>query len=1184
MRRGESFPRAVDVVLLVLLQILAVCLAQVPSDTKPQIRPELVLQGGHTYTIDKLAFSPDGRLIASGGISGEVLIWDVASGREVRALPNHTSPVFSHDGRMIATMARDRSVHVWDVASGQALRKLTGYKNIRSSLAFSPDGKWLAVCGWDGALIWELATGREARVFKDAKEHIAFSPDGRWLTAYGDSVKVWQVDTWDEVLSIKAGWVGSIVISSDSRRIITGIRDGRLRVWDITTGSELDARQAYQDGKQVSELAISRDGRWIAAGTSDGDVKIWNAVTLEQLNRAPEHIKGRAVLALSPDGRLLASTGSDPTIFGETPVIKLSELTSGREVRTLGSLAPNTRSVAFSPDARWLTIGGKEGVQFWEVATGQLLHDLKRDAGGVTSLAFRPDAKQLVTTHYGDRVKTWDVDSGKEVQTIASGGRRGSYNETAAYSPDGRLLAISKNMDIVLWDVTTGKELQTLQGHTKSVNGLAFSPDVKTLASSGGWDHTIKLWDIAKGREKLTLSAPSGPWEMGKVIFSPDGRYVVASAFNYDDDPSVIKLVTRIWNTENGDLSRELSGQPAMHTMGMDGHLLFTRDGRRLITHSQYDSVGLWDFGKGNQLRTLRHSAGIGGISFNPTETRMATAGGVCVQIWDPENGTLLATLASPAGGKEWLVATPDGLFDGSPGGWNQVLWRFNNNTFDTAPVEAFFSEYYYPGLLAEILAGKFPKAKTDISRKDRRQPQLILKLAEGTASNPVRTRQVKLKLEVQEAPADAANATSSSGVRDVRLFRNGSLVKVWRGDLSLGKDGRALLEATVSLSAGENKLSAYAFNRDNIKSADAGLTVTGADNIKRSGTAYVLAVGLNRYANSEYDLQFAAADAQTFAEQVSQQQGKLGVYAKVEVVLLQDSEATKANILMALRRLAGDTTALPTTAPAALKKLTQAQPEDAVMVYYAGHGTALGHRFFLIPHDLGYTGSITALNEAAIDTILGHSVSDVELEQAFEKIDAGQLLLVIDACNSGQALEAEEKRRGPMNSQGLAQLAYEKGINVLTAAQGYQAAIEATQYGHGLLTYALIDEGLKTGAADTQPKDGQVVVREWLDYATQRVPKLQEKMMRDFRKMGRELAFVEGEQKIQDLADRSLQRPRVFYRREPEAQPLVVAKPNGGIKPNADAKLGDAETKPNTPGLFESLGRLFKGKPNEAR
>ncbi|HYW69640.1 MAG TPA: caspase family protein, partial [Pyrinomonadaceae bacterium] len=270
-------------------------------------------------------------------------------------------------------------------------------------------------------------------------------------------------------------------------------------------------------------------------------------------------------------------------------------------------------------------------------------------------------------------------------------------------------------------------------------------------------------------------------------------------------------------------------------------------------------------------------------------------------------------------------------------------------------------------------------------------------------------------------------------------------------------------------------------------------------------------------------------------------EQAPLGRFAQVEVVPLLNNQATKENILEALRRLGG-IAGPPSLKATPLDKLKAAEPEDAVIIYFAGHGTAQGQHFYLIPHNLGYTGDRNALDESGLKSILAHSISDHELEDAVEGLAASSLLMVIDACNSGQALEAEEKRRGPMNSKGLAQLAYEKGMYILTAAQSYQAALEAAQFGHGLLTYALVEEGLKNGAADYEPKDGTVNAREWLDFATERVPQMQEEKMRQSRGLG--IAFVEGEQKVADPEKRSVQRPRVFYRREIEANPLVVAKP----------------------------------------
>ena len=513
-------------------------------------------------------------------------------------------------------------------------------------------------------------------------------------------------------------------------------------------------------------------------------------------------------------------------------------------------------------------------------------------------------------------------------------------------------------------------------------------------------------------------------------------------------------------------------------------------------------------------------------------------------KIWSPDNPQPLSTLLSFNDGADWLVISPDGLFDGSAEAWKSILWRFAANTFDVAPVEAFFNEFYYPGLLADVLAGKKPRASQNIARVDRRQPQVKLKLADDRSGSDrlISSRKVKVRIQVTEASRDETHS-AGSGVRDVRLFRNGSLIKAWRGDV-LNSLSNGTLEETISIVAGENRLTAYAFNKDNIKSADATLLLKGADSLKRKGTAYVLIAGVNEYANPQFNLRYAVADALEFGNTLLQMQTKLGNFSHIEVIPLLNQDATRANILAGLGRLAGKDSEPLGNVPAVLNRIKPAEPEDAVIVYFAGHGTAQKTRFYLIPHDLGYDGPIDRLDEAGLTSMLSHSISDRELEEAFEHIDAIDLLMVIDACNSGQALESEEKRRGPMNSKGLAQLAYEKGLYILTAAQGYQAALEAAELGHGFLTYALVEEGLKNGAADSDPKDGKILIREWVDYAVARVPEMQEAALQGSR--GLKIVFVPGDENVSDPSKRNVQRPRVFYRREVEPQPLVVEKVPG--------------------------------------
>ncbi len=803
--------------------------------------------------------------------------------------------------------------------------------------------------------------------------------------------------------------------------------------------------------------------------------------------------------------------------------IMVWDVASGSELRTLNRHSAEVRSVAFSPDGKTLASGSADDtIKLWDVVSGRQLRALKGHSDWVVSVAFSPDGKQLASGSWDERIKIWDVASGSELRSL----RHYGPITSVSFSPDGTLLASGSSLastetgdikdDIIrIWDVASGTELRALTGHSYGVRSVAFSPDGKMLAS-GGDDRTIKLWDVAGGTELRTLRGHST--YVSSVAFSPDGK-TLASGSGVGDQ--TIKL----WDVRGGNELLTLKG----HSSEVPS-VAFSPDGKTLVSCSLDGTIKLWDVASGSEMHTLAgHSNQVWSVAFNPNKKTLASGSSdASLKVWDVSSGKELGNLIA-LDEHDWVVITPEGLFDGSPEAWKKLLWRFSNNTFDYAPVEVFFNEFYYPGLITNIFEGKAPIAASDISRKDRRQPQLKLTVDGVKSDSHTAERDIAMKISISAMPADKDHKIGS-GVQDVRLFRNGSLVKVWRGDVLKGKSS-VTLETTIPIVAGENKLTAYAFNHDNIKSSDAELIVTGADSLKRQGTAYILAIGVNNYANEHYNLKYAVADAEDFASEVKRQQESLKRYAKIEVISLSDARATKANIAAKLAELA-----------------KQVQPEDAVIVFFAGHGTAQGKQFYLIPHDLGYNGPRENLSEAGLQTMLAHSISDRELEKLFEGIDAGQLLLVIDACNSGQALEAEEKRRGPMNSKGLAQLAYEKGMYVLTAAQSYQAAQEAARFGHGFLTYALVEDGLKQGKADREQKDGTINLREWLNYATEQVPRMQEEnTLEALRGRGRYVVFVGDGSRSTDT-NRSgpprdnIQRPRIFYRREQDVNPLVVA------------------------------------------
>ncbi|MET0622964.1 MAG: caspase family protein [Pyrinomonadaceae bacterium] len=1076
-------------------------------------RPELVVRAGNLDGFGDLSFSPDGRLLASdgGGNENTVSIIDAATGRELRTIympAQCFSTTFTPDGRQLVTGDFGGSIRFWDIRTGRELRSLklsagayggVVIDGVVTAVAVSRDGKILAGSSTDGTVVlFDVATGRKLRALKGHTEpvsDIALSPDGRTLVSGSNdkSVAVWDVATGRVLRSFKNldAEVNAVALSPDGRVAAAGVGDGagkqNVKVWDAQTGAELRTLAAHTD--RVESLAFNPAGDRLAAGLFES-YKVWDVQTgaVSYETASPEKLKANTV-AFSPDGSRLARGGAQ--------LVMHDAATWGAQYEIPARANRTIDTVAFSPKGRLILGGGFRSVDLWGgTSNNEPLAQLPRTSG--SKLAFSPDGRRLVTGASLGGSSLWDTNSRQQVKELDGL----LYTKGMAYSPDGKLFVAISGGTLKVFDAATWAVLRQYEaGFNSSFDCFAVSRDGSLLA--GGTDNNkIIVWNLQTGAE---LRQMKGDDQIKSLAFSPDGKQLAAGG---------LLGGLKILNVGTGAVAATLI--PKGHV----SPLAYSHDGRLLASIGAGDGVKLWDTATNRVARTLAgHSSSVTSVAFSPDDKFILTGGADSrMKLWDSASGAELASLFALEGG--WLVVTPDGLFDGSNGAWQQLFWRFNNDTFDGVPVEAFFNEYYYPGLLNELIAGARPAAPRNLARLDRRQPSLRLKVGDASAG----ARVAKVTLDIDEA-APQAGAGQGGGARDVRLFRNGSLVKVWRGDV-LGGRGAATLAADVKLLAGENRLTAYAFNRDNVKSPDATLTVNGVESLRRKGTAYVLAVGVNSYANRDFDLKYAVADAEDFGREWRGQQAKLQTFAGTEVVSLKDSEATKANILKALSDLRA-----------------KAQPEDAVVIYFAGHGTAQANRFYLIPHDLGYAGGRDRMDEAGLRAVLEHSISDAELQDALEGVDAGQLLLVIDACNSGQALESEEKRRGPMNSKGLAQLAYEKGMYILTAAQSYQAAQEAARFGHGFLTYALIEEGVRQAKADEGPRDGRVVVREWFDYASRRVPQLQVELMREAQeKRGVKVAFVQGDEQVEDPAERNLQRPRAYYRREADARPLVVA------------------------------------------
>jgi RNA polymerase sigma factor (sigma-70 family) len=590
--------------------------------------------GGYVRTI---AYSSNGKVLASSGNEPVIRLWDPATGRQLRELAGQSREVFAlaflpGDKGLVSTGGeRDTAIHIWDPATGQERRQLKGANPHTSffHLAVSPDGKFLATAGSTGPRhllhIWDLEAGKPLHERDEERGYLsslAFTPDSKTL-AVGErsgTIRLWSAATGKELGTLPGHARGlpkfslgvtALTFSPDGRSLASAGADGMARLWDMAERKQLHKLKFAGSSHSAADLAFAPNGRTLAAAVDDA-LCLWDPATGKELHRIKTREWAHLIsVAFAPDSRTVL-------VGGAMNGLRRFDVATGQEMPPWQGHEGDVLASALSADGQTLATAGMDRtVRLWETAGGRELRVLRGHTGQVLSVAFAPDGKTVASTGYDRTVRVWRLADGKELFQVPG---QESHGGCVAFTSDGRFLAAasSASHQVRLLDAASGKLVRSVGGNLPMCQ-LALAPDGRTLVTGArGKDRAVVQWDLATGRRVRQLEGPFNSIEC--VACSPDGALVGACCHGG----------AWVWEAATGKLRRVIQREEPFRA------LAFSPDGRSLALAGREPVDEIWELSTGKVRERCRGHRGIITTLAFARDGRLVSAGhDTTALVWD---------------------------------------------------------------------------------------------------------------------------------------------------------------------------------------------------------------------------------------------------------------------------------------------------------------------------------------------------------------------------------------------------------------------------------------------------------------------------------------------------------------------------------------------------------------------